>query len=147
MPDRAILEAQRSVKQMSRALRLWPDNVLRRQMIGSSREAARVVVPYVQKYVPVDKGTLQANIKPAGTRTTPKIRAGTPKRGGPYAWMVHSGHRTKGRYVPGVPYLRKGIKEAYPKMIREYLNGQRRAAELFNRSTTRKQLKLERVKI
>ena len=148
MVDKNLLEAQRSVKQMSRALRLFPDNVLRRQMTLASREAANIVVPYVQKYVPEKTGTLKKNIKAAGTKTTPKIRAGTKTRGGPYAWLVHGGHRLpSGRIYKGVPYLKKGVKEAYPRMIREYLNGQRRAAELFNRSTTRKQLRLEKVRI
>ena len=118
-------------------------------MVKASRDAAKVAVPFIQKHVPVgETGTLQRNIKAAGSKTIPKIKAGTRSRGGPYAWMVHRGHRLPGGgHYKGVPYLRIGIKEAYGAIRKKYLDGQRKAATIFNRSTARKTAKLRRVSV
>ena len=103
------------------------------------KEPARVAVPIIQKYVPERSGTLKRNIKAAGSKTIPKIKAGTRARGGPYAWMVHQGHQLPGgKQFKGVPFLRLGIKEAYGAIRKKYLEGQRKAAIIFNRSTARK---------
>jgi len=142
------LETQHSIRQMSRAVRHFADNDLRRAMVKASRDAAKVAVPIIQKHVPVGIGTLRRNIKAAGTKTIPKIKAGTRTRGGPYAWLVHHGHKQRGGgYYTGVPYLRIGIKEAYGKIRKKYLDGQRKAAAIFNRSTARKTAKLRRVSV
>lgn len=124
-----------NVKLVAKAVRQFGDNELRKEMTTASKEAAAEAIPYIQKYVPVgETGQLHKNIKPAGTRTQPKIKAGTPKKGGPYAWMVHRGHKTKGGgYYRGVPYMRLGIKEAWPRVLLKFIEGQSRAAELFNR--------------
>ena len=143
------LETQHSIRQMSRGVRHFADNELRRAMVKASRDAARVAVPHIQRHVPVGKtGTLRRNIKAAGSKTIPKIKAGTRTRGGPYAWLVHHGHKLPGGgHYKGVPYLRLGVKEAYRAIRKKYLNGQRKAAVIFNRSTARKTAKLRRVSV
>ena len=133
----------RSVKEMSRAARRWADKDLSKAMTKASKAAAAVAVPFVQRETPVDTGKLQKNIKSTGTRTIPKVKAGTKTKGGPYAWMVHKGHGN----VPGVPYMRKGIKKAFPKVIAKYAAGQKEAAKIFNESARRKASQLEKIKI
>ena len=142
------LQTQHSIRQMSRGVRYFADNELRRAMVKASRDAAKVAVPYIQRHVPHKTGTLRKNIKAMGSKTIPKIRAGTRTRGGPYAWLVHHGHKLPGgsRYK-GVPYLRLGIKQAYKPIRRKYLAGQRKATVIFNRSTARKTMRLERVAV
>ena len=126
-----------SIRKMSSAVRKWGDKELRSAMTEASRDAAKLVVPYVQKYVPEGPtGNLRRNIKPAGSRTIPKVRAGTKTRGGPYAWLVHGGHKTRGvGRVEPVQYMKLGIEEAYPKMYKLFVKGQRKAATLFNAKT------------
>ena len=142
------IQTQHSIRQMSRAVRAFADNELRRAMVKASRDAARVAVPHIQMHVPVERGTLRRNIKAAGSKTIPKIKAGTRTRGGPYAWLVHHGHKLPGGgQYKGVAYLRLGIKEAYGAIRKKYLDGQRKAAIIFNRSTERKAAKLGRVSV
>lgn len=143
----SIANMQAQAKQMSKAVRLWGDNELRRALVKASKEAAQVAVPFIQWHTPVDTGTLRRNIKPIGTRTQAKIKAGTPKRAGLYAWMVHGGHvlRDGSRYA-GVPYLREGIEDAFPKIIRKYLEGQEEAARIFNSRTLKQVRKLKKGK-
>ena len=144
-----LKQAQRTAKQMSKAVRAWGDNELRRVMMKASRDSARVAVPYIQSYVSDDTGTLKRNIKPAGTRTVPKIRAGTKTRGGPYAWLHHHDHkaRDKKTVVKGTQYVRKGVKEAYPMIRKTYIAGQRKSAKIFNARTERVQSRMERARI
>lgn len=124
----------RQLANMSRAVRQFGDKDLRREMTQASREAAKVAVPYVQEFVPEKSGDLKRNIKAAGTKTTPRIRAGTKTKGGPYAWIVHGGHKTRGGgYVEPVPFLRQGIQKAWPYVILAFLEGQKRAIRTFNR--------------
>ena len=127
-------EFRRSLEQMSKALRVFPDNTLRKEMNKATRSAARVIVPYVKKHVPTDTELLQKNIKASGTKTRPVVRAGTPKKGGPYAWFVHRGHGT----TTGVPYLRRGISEGYGDAMAELRKGMTTAADIFNMSTRRR---------
>jgi len=140
-------EPFKSIKQMSRALRYHADNEVRRAMMKASRDAARTLVPHVKKHTPVKTGLLQRNIKAAGTRTIPKVRAGTKTRGGPYAWMRHRGTRK----FKGVPYMREGISEGFKEARRAYIIGQRKAAKIFNRrtlrATARKKAGMGRVRI
>ena len=136
-------EMQRSIRAMSRSLRHFANNELRVAMVKASKQAAEVAVPYVRAQTPVRTGALRANIKAAGTRTTPKIRAGTKTRGGPYAWFVHQGTSR----FRGTPYLRVGIRRAYPKVLKKYVTGQRAAAKVFNASTQRRTAKLGRIKL
>lgn len=124
----------KSLQAMAKAVRQHGDNELRKAMTDASKEAAKEAIPYIQKYVPEDEGVLKRNIKAGGTRTVPKIKAGTPKKGGPYAWMVHRGHKVKaGGYYKGVPYMRLGIKEAWPKVLLKFIEGQAKAAEIFTK--------------
>ena len=142
-------ELYESVRIMSRAVRDFGDNELRKAMVKASREAAAVAVPYVKKRVPVATGTLQRNIKRRGTKTIPKLVAGTKTRGGPYAWFVHSGHKVRGssgRRVEAKPFMREGISEAYPKVLDKYREGQREAAKIFNDKVTRRAYNLRKNK-
>ena len=124
----------RRLKQMSRAIREFGDKDLRREMTQASKEAAKVAVPYVQKYVPIGKtGNLHRNIKAAGTKTVPKVKAGTKTKGGPYAWLVHHGHvNNSGTLVKGQPYMTKGISEGYPAIIKKFRTGMNKAIGTFN---------------
>ena len=135
-------EPFKSIRQMSRALRYYPDNQLRRHMTAVSRSAAQAIVPHVKAVTPVQTGTLKKNIKAGGTRTIPKIKAGTPKRGGPYAWMRHRGTK----FMTGVPYMRIGISKGYQHARRVYIMGHKRSADIFNRSTARKLAKMKRIR-
>ena len=131
-----------SIKRMSSAARKWADNELRRVMTKASRDAAAAIVPHVQRHVPVRRGVLRANIKAKGTRTIPKIQAGTKAKGGPYAWFVHRGHRG----YPGVPYMKLGISEGFSAAMKVYIKGQREAAKVFNAATKRNTGKYQREK-
>jgi len=95
----------------------------------------------VKAVTPVDTGLLKRNIKAGGSRTIPKVRAGTKKRGGPYAWMRHRGTK----YFKGVPYMRWGISKGYRSARRVYILGHKRSAQIFNRSTARKLAKMKRI--
>ena len=132
--QQAYREFRRSIQNMSRALRQFPDkelsDAMKKASVAASEEAVKEVIPLV----PTDSGKLAANIKAKGTKTIPKIQAGTKKKGGPYAWMRHKGTT---RYE-GVPYMREGIKKAFGKIRRTFIDEQKKVVDKFNRSTSRK---------
>ena len=137
---RALKQSLISIRDMSAAIREMGDKDLRTAMVQASRTAAQEAVPYVQKHVPVNTGVLQKNIKAVGTRTQAKLKAGTPAKGGPYAWYVHGGHRTKNNsmFIPGVPDMRKGVSAAFHIVAGVFLEEQRKVADRFNRVVLRK---------
>ena len=137
MPKKELKELKqftRDIDNMKKAIRQFGDKDLRREMTKASRDATQIAVPYVQKYVPQgETGNLHRNIKAAGTRTEPKIRAGTKTKGGPYAWLVHRGHAVRGGgYVPATNYMRKGLKEAFPKVKEAFRKNMQMVINRFN---------------
>ena len=128
------------VRQLALSIRRVNDKELSAKMREASKKAAEEIVPFVKKRVPVgNTGNLKKSIKATATRSQGRINAGNKRKsartGVPYARAVHSG-----RYVPstgkrtkGQPYITKAIPEAWPRLVKEYVQAMNKIAKEFNK--------------
>lgn len=130
-------ETLRSIKQMSRAIRDFRLNELRRAMKEASNKAAR---PLANALIQVaahnglyDTGKFIKSIKPSSTLTNPRVKIGTPGR-------VYYARIVAHKYPHRFP-VKETVKDEKPYVTEIFLKEQEKVADQFNRAVKRKALK------
>ena len=129
-------ETMKSLKAMSKAIRDWRLNDLRRAMKEASNKAARPLANALVQEATFNNlyrtGKFIRSIKPMSSLTNPRVKIGTPTR-------VYYARIVAHKYPHRFP-VKQTVLDEKPHIAKIFLEEQRKVAERFNRTVKRKGL-------
>ena len=96
---------------LRRELRALEDNLARKELRQTNKDAAEVVAAEAKRLAPARSGKLRASVRAFAGQREAGVKAGSPARV-PYAGPVNYGHgppRPQGGYVRGTQFIQRAV--------------------------------------